>query len=551
MSYLNYPRLTFSGTCIADPSTVNNTPENYGPDFDNPELLWNPNGSGNFKFTCTVTQVVYQGGSIATTSAQDPVIGMTFNTNDTPWPGKIVDLDPQQQMVSSLWGVRVALGAAGAPNSFQGNYAAAPFMNLWQVWPDGNGSSSYKAFYQSQLQAVSWGNLNSRYLNELKSVTKGDALSIKFNLDSFQSDSSQEDFTTCRIVGVIGPVISSDEPILFPVARCLRPSSSSTLNYAYCIVDKANSMLTLDMGNSIGIQGMWQASVDAGTLQLVALSGGKQIVLGSVNYSSTSNDLYNQTAYIQNFPLSAANLEIVQNSPLGIVDGSGDVLLQENQSGTYIRAEPYVFRMNAGDTATVQLVATQFGSPMANTTINLGSFTDNFGPPVLNPAKPHKPNDFGVPTEALPFPTSVTTNANGVASFTMTASDPGNPRYYLDGQLYGISYYINDPKEEDPGNSGNFISAQVYQDTQFSPPVTWTNGMQAIFNQYGVIYPVMGGKGFINLKDYTSVYSNKDQIKAAFTADINNPDHMPATRDLSRSKMKAMVAWIDNDCPHS
>lgn len=75
--------------------------------------------------------------------------------------------------------------------------------------------------------------------------------------------------------------------------------------------------------------------------------------------------------------------------------------------------------------------------------------------------------------------------------------------------------------------------------------------MQAIFNQYGVIYPVMGGKGFINLKDYTSVYSNKDQIKAAFTADINNPDHMPATRDLSKSKMKAMVAWIDNDCPHS
>lgn len=558
MSYLNYPRLIFSGTCIADPSTVNNTPSNYGQHFDDPNPSWNPNGTGNFKFQCIVTQVIYQDGSVANTPAEDPVIGMSFNTNDIPWPGKIVDLDPQQQMVSELWGVRVILGVAGSANSFQGDYAVAPFINIWQNWAEGRSDDRFCAYYQSQLQNIAWGNLNSKYLTELKAATYGNTLSIKFNLDSFQDDSNQENFTTCRIVGAIGPVSSADEPSLFPLARCLRSSATSqfnvspALNYAYCVVDAANSMIALDMGNSIGIQGVWQPSIDMTTLQLAVFPADSgPIVLGNINYSSTSTTPYTQTAYIQNFTLSAANLALVQKSPLGIIDSSSNVLLQENQAGTFIRAEPYVFRMNAGNTATVQLVATQFGKPMANATIKLASFLDNFGPPVLNPVAPHTPNKFGTPQAALPFPASVTTDANGIASFTLKASDPGNPRYFLDGQLYGISYYINDSAEENPGCSGNFISVQVYQDTQFEPPVTWTNGMQAIFNQYGVIYPIMGGvASFINLSDYTSVYSNKDQIKVALTLDMNNPNHMPVTRDLSQSKLAAMIAWIENDCPH-
>lgn len=542
MSYLNYPRLIFSGTCIVDPSTVNNTPSNYGPTFDNPSQLWNPNGTGNFKFKCVVTQVVYLDGSIATTAEQDPVIGMALNTTDMPYPGKIADIDPQQQMVSTLWGLKVALGSSDSP-TFQGNYAHAPFMNIFQKWTSGSGNPAYGAYYQSQLQNVTWTASNSKYLDELKSTTTNDALSIKFNLDSYQTDSSQSSFTSCQIVGSIGPVSSSDEPYLFPVGRCLRPNDSS-LNYAICIVDEKNSSVTLDMGNSIPIQGMWEPSVNIGTLQLVAIdSVNGDIILGDIDYSYESNNTYNQTGYIQNFALSAEQLEIVQQTHLGIIDSTNNLLYQENTHGTYIRAQPFVYLMNADDTATVQLVATQFGKPMPNTTIFLSAYTDAFSP---QPPIGH----FGQPTAALPFPAQVTTDANGVATFTMTASDPGNPRKYLDGQLYGISYYINDANEEDPGNSGNFISVHVYQDTQFPDPVTWTNGMQDIFNQYGVIYPIMGGvASFINLKDYTSVYSNKDQILMALTLDINNPNHMPVTRDLSRSKLNAMVAWILADCP--
>ncbi|MFI5457372.1 MAG: hypothetical protein ACHRXM_18160, partial [Isosphaerales bacterium] len=70
MSYLDVPRLNFSGGFAADPSTVDNNRDNFvlgAPLSNDPNspnwVLWNPMGSHVFQFLgCTVRSAVLQDG---------------------------------------------------------------------------------------------------------------------------------------------------------------------------------------------------------------------------------------------------------------------------------------------------------------------------------------------------------------------------------------------------------------------------------------------------------------------------------------------------------
>src|ERR1700732_4035436 len=115
MSYLDIPRLHFSGRFQADISTVNNDVR-Y---FDNAGFQdkyqtmgdggWNPEGTAIFRLVdCKIAGARTAQGSIAT-PAEDPVIGMALENADDRVFGKLVDLDPQQQMVSEIWGMGLRL----------------------------------------------------------------------------------------------------------------------------------------------------------------------------------------------------------------------------------------------------------------------------------------------------------------------------------------------------------------------------------------------------------------------------------------------------------
>src|SRR5689334_12203725 len=110
MSYLRPPRLHFSGNFQAAPSTVNNDPEHFdtaafqsnynlrGPGATNG--WWNPGGTGAWRFfQCTVKQVVYRDGTVCDDPAVDPVVGSPVGSAGGRTEGKLVDLDPEQQMV--------------------------------------------------------------------------------------------------------------------------------------------------------------------------------------------------------------------------------------------------------------------------------------------------------------------------------------------------------------------------------------------------------------------------------------------------------------------
>ena len=72
MSYLDVPRIHFSGRFFTDPSTVDNDPTHYNPDVTNPSPWQEPQGQHRFQFqNCTVNSAVTATGF----AANDPLIG--------------------------------------------------------------------------------------------------------------------------------------------------------------------------------------------------------------------------------------------------------------------------------------------------------------------------------------------------------------------------------------------------------------------------------------------------------------------------------------------
>src|SRR5439155_16096839 len=82
--------------------------------------------------------------------------------------------------------------------------------------------------------------------------------------------------------------------------------------------------------------------------------------------------------------------------------------------------------------------ATTFGSLARGQAINLSMDNSQVQAQVSVGPPPDPP--VGVPTTAVTFPEQVTTDEDGRATAALSGSDPGNPRAYLDGQVYGVRY---------------------------------------------------------------------------------------------------------------
>ena len=572
MSYMDAPRLHFAGTFIADPSTVNNTPGNYDPNVTNPNQGWNPNGTGQWQLkNCTVQAIVYTDGTVCSTGADDPIVGSAVQGTNQPQISKLVDLDPEQQMVSEIWGLQIEVGAPGSPSSFVGNYKVAAFSDIWfrAVGSGGGGDAPMGAFFQSVIERVKWNEISgSRFLQELNDASPNE-LSIKFNLDGINMDSSSPTFTQGRIVGTIGPAHES-EPKHFVAGRLLRSAPGTSTNpslqpmtlqgtpesspmfFAPCKVDQACKRALLDLGNSISTTTPGGPVNPAlGDLWLAILQPyAAPVLLGQINYGDAG--WYTSTAGIQEFPLSDEQLELSENNPLGIVQLSPDgaisqPLIQENSSGLFVRADRFVFRLNPGESAEVDLVVTRFGKRAADETISLALDTMS----VNRMQSPPNPDDIpiGVPGTALEFPSSVTTGGDGCASFTLKAGDPGNPRKFIDGQVYGISYLLQAAAEANYNpDPSNFISVLVFSSHPALDSPTWKD-VRPILAQYAKLYPFMTTGVGINLGDYTAVKKNLTAIKQVLSLPKTDPGYMQVTRDMSRDKLNLILTWIGQGAP--
>jgi hypothetical protein len=535
MTYLNSPRLHFAGNFRADVSTVNNYVTHFRDPNDPQDPGWNATGSARWTLDgCTVTRAVRQDGTIAQTAADDPVIGLALTQVGR---AVMVDLDPEQQLVSQIWGLQMQLGRPGTP-AFGGAFKTAAFSDLWFIRaPSGpGGDANMTAFYQSVLAGVSWGDLgDSPLLSELQQSSDADLLSIKFNVDGFN-----QGIHVGRIVGTIGPA-HADEPVHFVRGRHCMPLTDGPVGFFPALVDAHRGKLVADFGNALQTTssgGPFDSSVD---IEIGVGAGNDFHSLGKVPIGD--GDWYERTAGVCEFPpdrvLTAKELTKLETTPLAVRQRvGGNTVASEGVDGVHVRAEDFVYRMSANDDEIVTLHATSFGQPLPNATIDVRpDFT------WIGSGDPQHHN-VGEPANGLTYPASVKTDASGVAQLPLGAGSIARPREYIDGQLYGIGYAVSgsDPEQGAYANHWNFISALVWTDYRAPDEPAWNQDVEPILSEYAELYEVM--KDIVDLADYDSVVDSKDDMEKVFNLPQDSPHYMPVTRDLSPAKRQMILDWL-------
>ena len=231
MSYLDTPRLSFLGSFHADVPTRNNDLGNFAP--DNPVNVitpgdWNSNGSGNFWFpTGKVTSAVDQSGKLLTQPAQDRLIGAVVSSRPHDadvirgefGDAKIVDLDPWQRRVSTIFGLQLTIDLGQGQAILNGTMAPTCFRDYWNQRVVGGNAMPASTCFQSILTDVSWnGDLSlSPVLEQLQAISP-DRLSIKFLVDRFNLSDDPQANLSGRLIGSIGPWFDG-EPLQFVAER--------------------------------------------------------------------------------------------------------------------------------------------------------------------------------------------------------------------------------------------------------------------------------------------------------------------------------------------
>ncbi|HYK03733.1 MAG TPA: hypothetical protein VE974_18390 [Thermoanaerobaculia bacterium] len=563
MSYFSVPRLHFSGSFRAAPSTMNNVDRNF---TEPPVLqkLWNPNGThdvqllaGN-EFTippganvtpCRVTGIVTAAGDFITDPAGDSLIGQLLISTNTPSNAKLVDLDPDQQQVSQIWGLQLSIGPAG--EALVADFLATNFQQLFPSRAPGSFGIGFSAAYQSQLANLQWPASSTSHLLQAWQSAGAELLSIRFTLDQLDVPArfiGDPNFTIGRISGTIG-LASPDEPQSITVGRLLRPVQPFTIpiapgvakellagtpvapadvnqnvNYAPALVDPVRDVLTIDLGNALPFNAD-ATPADAGTLQAVILTSQGAIPLGTV---ANTLDNYLQRAFLFEFPLGG-NSEAAASNPIAIMSNE-DVVLSENSSGAWIDAAQHVYRMDAGTTASAILYATTFGAtPADGQQVTLTTF-----------AFPNTDNGNAWPAPTIPLttvPSTVTLNA-GIATFQLSAGTPGNPRGSLDGLVYGVTF---DWAEDTNPVSGLFVNAHVF-DALDAPAAPQWSDVEPIFQQFMTLYPAM--QSILDLSDEATVQANAALVARYLSFPESSSQYMPVTRDLSGPKKEMLLAYL-------
>ena len=605
MSYLNTPRLTFSGLFEADVNTVNNDVRHYDvatferkfqrlqePAPDGNGLLyngwWNPKGSNTFRLLqCRVTGAVdAQGAQIAA----DVALDASLETQAGRTGAKIVDLDPQFQFASGIWGLSVQL-KLGAEILLSAAFQQASFRDIYFGRVAGvDGSPGASARFTGFLDSLVWGErtAGSSLLSAWRTAADENEgrLSMSLLAYGYSKAAGTDEFTLGSIIGSIAPW-RRGEPLTFAPGRRLAPNSgnpfasSTGFGYMNAAVSDEGTKLAVDFGNSfpmrLGLGGAI-ALRDVGPVQVVVLkapdretseAGATCLTASYLEGDAVTPDQFEvvgtlsgydiawleRTAGVVDFVVSDSAKSLLNSRPLALLtsqtDAAPTIALRETVAGLWVRADDFVHRIDAPAERWARgkatLVATRFGEAAEGVELAVSlappdSTQGRAGPDEVQ--APHAPiPTINVPADALRFEhIRLTTDARGEANLVYWARDPQNPRKYIDGQIFWVHYGLAAAGQSP---MPMFEAVAIHVRDAFSPPdaPSWGVDIAPILVQFGNLYPIMS-EGLFSFSDYTSVVANARLLYLAFTRDINDPEYMPATRDLSTGKRRMMINWL-------
>jgi hypothetical protein len=518
MSYLDVPRLHFSGDFYADPATANNERGNYDP-AARLDPGWNHNGKNWFFLQgCTVRSVVDGSGAVRRATAGDALVGGRVESTNSPTFAKIVDLDPEFQVGSQIWGLEVQASAASGGGCLRGRMRTATLRDLWTARAPGGFAKGFGGSYQSVLTDLNWEPASkSPVLEELRHASPT-TLSIKFVTYAYDAVPGSPRFNQGRVVGTIGPA-RPGEPEHFVAARRATDAGSGAFGPVPFKVDTTRNVVVFDLGNAVPEVVAAGARRPLGTMQAVILTR-PVVALGPIDYSQAH---YETSAGIEEVGALLVQAPSLAVFPIGITASTvaGGLVLAERPSGLYVDATEVAWRMDPGTTRSVDLVASWLGLGRVAAGRTLGLRLGH-----------------GAPASALSFPASVTTGANGRARVEFRAHDPGKPRGRLDGQYYRVDYFDGSPS---PSNRLGALHVRVFDAHPTVNSPTWAH-VRPIFEHYARLYPFM--KGVLDLSDPKIIRRNRAAVQRTLAYPEEDPRYMPVTRDLSRDKRELLLRWL-------
>ncbi|MBP4138564.1 hypothetical protein [Flavobacterium geliluteum] len=587
MSYLNVPRLTFSGDFISDVSTVNNDPQHYNNSSFEPSFQqfgkgsqngwWNPEGGATFGFqNCFVKRITGEDGTSTSDPLLDGIIGQVVCGAEGRNSGKMVDLDPQQQMVSQLWGVTFRILTAKNELLLEGKIEPTGFRDLQMRQQSGGrvNGQPLGGSWTSVLEDVVWGDLavNSPFLLALKNKTQGNKLSINLNgFGYYYSHAEDGRFSLGRVLGSLGPWFFNEPQLFAPTRRLygiLSNGGSIFFGTSNFLFDKNNARLSIDMGssfpvsNSIGNVSLTtnlylavsKKAINAPSSPNSVIVASTDIVLiGKIEYQN-GTDWLNKTSAILDFNnLTAEAVAALENNQLLLLGGSSQanqyvVIAREAINGLVVRADNFVQRLDTNQTNEVRFYAYQFGKPLQNASLDI----------TLEPATPVSPKNENTPpicdipgnnypAAGLSFDANISTDENGLAILKLTGNRIDSPRDYMDGQIYTLDYQLSGVTPDPASGSmmpDAFIAIHLRDYFEIPEKPVWSD-IKDIMVQFAHLYPIMS-KFFIDFSDPNAMIAKKEILTFAFDRDIKDPIYMPVTRDLSENKRLTILKWLEN-----
>lgn len=353
------------------------------------------------------------------------------------------------------------------------------------------------------------------------------------------------------ITGTIGSS-SADDPIYFVPSRVLVPTANSSAFYTPFAIDESG-VISLNLGNSLPTEtpgsNLYQGKL--GELWLVGFPHGD---INLQNMQKLTRIPYEDADFLTNKAgiFTHQLEEDWSETPLGIFSiGSNDltetILLAEDPNGYYMRADQFVYRMNPGYSTTidfprgktnrVNIHVLKFGKPVVDgTEISITMKTEEeaikYTVATLGTSGTKGVENLSIPRDKLTFPTTVRTK-NGVASFEMISEAPGNPRHYVDGQIYFLDYnLVSNPIAKD---SNDIISVLVYD-------LEIEEDAPKLLAKFGRLYKIMD---FLADEEKIEQIDLRNMIKTLLTKPMNDLIHMPVTRDLSEAGKDKVSEWVD------
>lgn len=582
MSYLHAPRLVFTGDFLSDVSTVNNDTAHYNnatfkPNFQEPGQgmsngWWNPEGGAVFDFqNCAVRQIFLPDGTTQSDATQDIVIGQIVAGAEGRPTGKMVDLDPDAQMVSALWSVQLRICTAANKLLFKGDIKTTCFRDIQLRQLDGGKSNGQPlgATWTSVLTNVEWGELaeTSPFLKQLKATTQGNKLSINLNPFGYYYAHNDGRFSLGRIMGAIGPYFEGEPTTFAPCRRLYGVNYNTGIRSTYLcntnfLFENDKKRLSLDFGasfpvaDSVGTINFKQTLIlavskipctDFATKAnpVFYIAPDDFTVIGPLQYQSDPNWL-NQTAGIVSFDnLSDELIEALSGNQLLVLTpsdtnpGQYAIIARESMDGLFVRADDFVQRLDSGDAVEVDFYAYQWGKPLANNTISITLEAPTPDTPIGpgNTISELYGNNY--PVDGITFPSQITTCEKGTAKMLLKGNAIHSPRHYIDGQIYTMDYQLN-TVDQAFGTESVFLHLRDYFETIEKP--VWSD-ISSMMIQYSNLYPIMS-KYVVDLSNPEDLILKKNILLFAFSRPIEDTMHMPVTRDLSNPKRQTILNWL-------